>query len=337
MNWLALDIGGANLKLSDGKGYAEATAFALWRESQQLAQELRTQIAEAPRCDHLAVTMTGELADCFETKEIGVKFIIGAVSQAADGRHTRVYLIDGTMVSPQIALQRPLAVAAANWHALARFAGRYARRGPALLLDVGSTTCDIVPLLDGVPVVNAKTDTERLMSGELVYTGVERTPVCALIDSAPYRGEACPLAQEVFATSRDLYLILGDLPEEPTDYHTADGRGATKGAARHRLGRLISADGDHFNHRDAVAIAQTAADAQVAKIAAGIRRVCAMLPRRPEMVICSGHGEFLARRTLETMDLNPSMVSLTKELGSRISRCATAHALAVLAREAVGG
>ena len=28
--------------------------------------------------------MTGELADCFETKEIGVKFIIGAVSQAAD-------------------------------------------------------------------------------------------------------------------------------------------------------------------------------------------------------------------------------------------------------------
>lgn len=337
MNWLALDIGGANLKMADGKGFAEARAFALWQESHRLAQELRMLIAEAPHCDHLVVTMTGELADCFETKEIGVNYIVQAVSQAADSRHTRIYLIDGTMVSPQIAVQRPLAAAAANWHALARFAGRFARQGAALLIDVGSTTCDIAPLMGGVPIVGAKTDTQRLMTGELVYTGVERTPVCALIDSAPYRGQQCPLAQEVFATTRDVYLILGDMPEEPTDYNTADGRAATKGAARHRLGRLISADGDGFNHRDAVTIAQTAADAQTARLASGIRRVIAELPRRPETIIFSGHGEFLARRTLETMDLSPTVVSLGTELGPRISRCATAHALAVLACEAVGG
>jgi probable H4MPT-linked C1 transfer pathway protein len=337
MNWLALDIGGANLKMADGKGFADATAFALWRESDRLAQELRTLIAGAPHCDHLIITMTGELADCFETKEIGVRYIVQAVSEAADSRHTRVYLLDGTMVSPQIAVQRPLFAAASNWHALARFAGRYAKRGHALLVDVGSTTCDVVPLLEGQPLVSARTDTERLMNGQLVYTGVERTPVCALIESAPYRGQQCPLAQEVFATARDVYLILGDLPEQQTDYNTADGRGATKGAARHRLGRLISAGGDDFNHRDAVAIAQTAADAQISKIAAGIRRVMAGLPKRPETIILSGHGEFLARRTLETMDLEPNVVSLGKELGPHISRCATAHALGVLAREAVGG
>ena len=95
MSWLALDIGGANLKVADGVGYAESFPFALWRDSVRLAQELRTVIAQAPACDHLAVTMTGELADCFESKSEGVSFILDSVSEASDGRHTRVYLSDG--------------------------------------------------------------------------------------------------------------------------------------------------------------------------------------------------------------------------------------------------
>ncbi|MEO8493517.1 MAG: H4MPT-linked C1 transfer pathway protein, partial [Planctomycetota bacterium] len=88
MQWLALDIGGANLKVADGLGHAESFPFALWREPEHLVQELRTLIAQSPRCDRLAVTMTGELADCFENKTAGVTFILDAVQQAADGRHT---------------------------------------------------------------------------------------------------------------------------------------------------------------------------------------------------------------------------------------------------------
>src|SRR3954463_13735408 len=102
MHWLALDIGGANLKAADGKGFAESYAFALWREPNRLAQELRTIIAEAPESTHLAVTMTGELADCFDSKTQGVQHILKAVHAAADGRHTRVYLTDGMIVTPQV-------------------------------------------------------------------------------------------------------------------------------------------------------------------------------------------------------------------------------------------
>ena len=87
---LLIDIGGANLKLADGQGYAASYTFSMWKDSRQLAQELRTLIAEAPESDHLAVTMTGELADCFETRTDGVKFILQAVKDAADARHTRV-------------------------------------------------------------------------------------------------------------------------------------------------------------------------------------------------------------------------------------------------------
>src|SRR5690606_12298586 len=107
------------------------------------------------------------------------------------------------------------------------FSARYAEEGSALLIDVGSTTIDVIPLLDGQPVNVGKTDTERLLSGELVYTGVERTPACALLRTISYRGTMCPIANELFATARDAWLILGELPEDPIDKRTADGRPAT--------------------------------------------------------------------------------------------------------------
>ena len=112
MNWLALDIGGANVKAADGLGYAQAYSFAMWRDSSRLAQQIRTAISEAPPCDHLAVTMTGELADCFESKETGVRFILQALADGSDNRHARVYLVDGRLVSPQVALTLPHLVAA---------------------------------------------------------------------------------------------------------------------------------------------------------------------------------------------------------------------------------
>jgi len=333
MNWLALDIGGANIKAADGKGYAESYAFPMWRHSARLAQQIRTIISEAPPSDHLAVTMTGELADCFDSKATGVRFILQAVSDGSDNRHTRVYLVDGRLVAPQVAIAAPHLAAASNWLALARFAGRYVSQGPALLIDVGSTTCDVVPLIDGKPQVKGMHDTARLLSGELVYTGVERSPVCAVLQAAPYRGRSCPLVQELFATMRDAYLVLGQLGEEPGDTHTADGKGATREFARGRLARMVASDRADFSDDDALALAQAAADAQTALLATAIKRICGAFPDPPQKVVLSGHGEFLARRAMEKLGIDVTVISLANELGQIVSRCAPSHALAVLARE----
>lgn len=334
MKWLALDIGGANLKVADGLGYAASYSFALWKDSNLLTRELRKAIAESPPSDRLAVTMTGELADCFETKVEGVQFILQAFSDATDGRHGRVYLSNGALVTPQVALSDPLRAAAANWHVLARFAARFAPSGPALLIDVGSTTCDVIPLFDGQPQAAGTTDTERLLAGELVYTGVERSPVCALLHATPYRGQTCPIAQEVFATTRDVYLILGKIKEDDSMTTTADGRPATKAAARVRLARTICADLEQFNSRDAAVIAEAAAIAQRRLLSQAIEKVATRLPAPPSTVILSGHGEFLAKRVIRQLKATAEVVSLDKQLGSAVSRCAPAHALAVLAREA---
>ena len=333
MKWLALDIGGANIKTADGERFCAVHHFRMWESPQQLADVLRAMIAQVPKVDHLAATMTGELADCFATKAEGVHFILQALTAAADGRHTRIYLTNGFLVTPQIALRQPLLAAASNWHALASFAGRYATRGAAVLIDIGSTTCDIIPLFDGTPIATGKTDPERLINGELVYTGAERSPICALLREAVWRGQACSVAQEVFATTWDAYLMLGELPDEPQQTHTADGKPATRAAARDRLARMICCDRTMFDEDDAREMAAAVAVAQLQLITEALGKVIFRLPAAPGTIIISGRGEFIARRAIQTMQLPAAVVSLTSQLGSDISKCATAHALAVLAKE----
>ncbi|MCL4205591.1 MAG: tetrahydromethanopterin-linked C1 transfer pathway [Pirellulaceae bacterium] len=334
MNWLAVDIGGANLKLADGDRFALVRSFPLWKQAADLAAELTRMFASAPNCRNLAVTMTGELADCFATKAEGVRCILQQVLQAVAGDgQIRVYLTDGRLVPVEIALAEPLAAAASNWHALAAFAGRFAPLGPALLIDIGSTTCDLIPLLDGRPAAVGSNDTQRMLAGELLYTGVERSPVCAVVDRVPYRGGDCPPAQEWFATMRDVYLIRNEIAEDPVCCDTADGRPATRQAAEARLARMICADVSQFDTADAMAMADAAAAAQTERLACAYRSVTASMPAPPRAIVASGHGDFLMRRMLEKSGFHGQILSLTERLGPAMSRVATAHALAVLASE----
>jgi (4-(4-[2-(gamma-L-glutamylamino)ethyl]phenoxymethyl)furan-2-yl)methanamine synthase len=335
MGWLAADIGGANLKLADDGSYASVRSFALWKQPEGLAAELQRMFETAPRHRNLAVTMTGELADCFATKTIGVRHILQQVIQAMpDDRRLQIYLTDGRLVPVETAWTEPLAAAASNWHALATFAGRFAPQGPALLIDIGSTTCDLIPLHDGRPTVVGSDDTRRLLDGHLLYTGVERSPICGVLDRVPYRGEDCPPAQEWFATMRDAYLILGDLPEDDACCETADGRPATRLAARARLARLVCADLSQFDESDAMDMARAAAAAQAASLARAWRTVTA--DDLPRTIIACGHGDFLLRRGLEIVGFDGQTVSLARQLNPAVSRVATAHALAVLACERSG-
>ena len=54
----------------------------------------------------------------------------------------------------------------------------------------------------------------------------------------------------------------------------------------------------------------------------------------PTKIIVSGHGDFLVSAALEHVQERAPIVRLSHELGTAFSRCASAHALAVLAREA---
>lgn len=333
MEWLGLDVGGANLKISDGDQYARSEAFALWREPEHLAVRLAGVIAAAPNADAFAATMTGELADCFRTKAEGVRAIVDALVEAVGGRRLRVYLTSGEFVPPGTAVERAAEAAASNWHALASYVARQVNRENALLLDIGSTTTDVIPIVDGIPAARGTDDTTRLLHGELVYTGVTRTPVCAVVDFLPWRKQRVSVASELFATTLDAYLLLGELSEMPDMTDTADGRPALRDAARDRLARMICADCDVFDEHDAIAAANYIRQCQTARIGIGIRRVLGELDEPPRKIVISGNGEFLGRRVAQRLGLEVEIVSLLETLGPSISACAAAHAVAVLASE----
>jgi (4-(4-[2-(gamma-L-glutamylamino)ethyl]phenoxymethyl)furan-2-yl)methanamine synthase len=325
--FVGLDIGGANLKAAHADGAALTRPLELWKDPAALPAALRGLLADLPPADTLAVTMTGELCDCFETKRQGVSAILDAVESAAGGRRVRVWRTDGRLVPPAEARADPLKTAAANWHALATYAGRLAPDGPALLIDLGSTTTDVVPLRDGRPVPRGLTDPERLRCGELVYTGARRTPLCALLG-----GEA---AAEWFATTLDAYLLLGWLPEDPADRGTADGRPATRAHAHARMARMLCADAETCSPEETRRLAERALLKQVYFLGSAFRRVVERLPTPPRTIILAGSGERLAGVALRgQQDFPvPEVISLADRLGPEVSRAACAYAVAVLATE----
>src|SRR6476619_5705885 len=123
---LGLDIGGANLKAATPDKRAVSVPFPLWKQPDRLPAALAELVARFPDAEELAVTMTGELCDCYETKRDGVIAIIKAVRFASGGKRIRVWSTDGAFVDSEEAKRKHLKVASANWHALATFAGRIA-------------------------------------------------------------------------------------------------------------------------------------------------------------------------------------------------------------------
>jgi probable H4MPT-linked C1 transfer pathway protein len=334
MTWLGLDIGGANLKAADGRGWARSVPFPLWRDPAGLADAIARLIESAPAADRLAVTMTGELCDCFRTKVEGVRHILASVQQAASGRGVRVYLVDGRLVCTEKARAMPELAAASNWRALAQFACRYVEGASGVLVDVGSTTTDIIPLIKGCPRPIGRSDTDRLLAGELVYTGVGRTPVCAITRHLPWRGTRCPVAAEVFATAADAYVVQDELAEQADASWTADGRPLTKEFARQRLARMICADASTFAVADAEAAAAAVRQVQFDQLGAAIWHLGVTAGEGPECLVISGLGEFLARQAGMSVFPGVGIISLSERLGGAASESAPAHALAVLAREA---
>jgi probable H4MPT-linked C1 transfer pathway protein len=322
---LGLDIGGANLKAAHVRRVARLLPFALWKDPAGLPGALGDLLRGWPSFDRLAVTMTGELCDCFESKRQGVCAILDAVRAVAGPVAVRVWSTGGEFLDPAEARAAPLRVAAANWLALATWAGRHAPAGPALLLDVGSTTTDLVPLLDGRPVPLGRTDPERLRSGELVYLGVRRTPLCALLDA-----EA---ATELFATTLDVFLVLGMIPEDSGDTMTADGRPATRAAAHARLARMVCADLETCTEAERLVLAERALARLVDRIGSAADRVAGRLPGPPQTYLLAGSGEFLARMVVDSRsrDTPARIVSVSQLLGRDVSHAACAYAVAVLA------
>jgi (4-(4-[2-(gamma-L-glutamylamino)ethyl]phenoxymethyl)furan-2-yl)methanamine synthase len=325
---LAVDVGGANTKAARLHGTSLRTVsrpFEVWRDREALAGVLRDVAAEAGEADAVAITMTAELSDAFRTKREGVGFVLDAAEDALGDRPLSVLTTAGELVSVRAARARPWDVAAANWMATALAVAD--AHPDALLIDIGSTTGDIVPIAAGRVAASGHNDLERLLAGELVYTGVLRTNLAAIAPRVPVRGEWCPVSPEYFAISADVHLVLGRLAAEAYDCPTPDGRPATVAFARERIARLVCSDADQLDAGEIAAIAAFLAGQQVGQIAGAARRVQRPLPPQAP-VVAVGAGAFLGREVAAR--LGRAVADAPAPWGGTGAEMAPAAALAAL-------
>ena len=190
------------------------------------------------------------------------------------------------------ARSRPLDFAATNWVASALFAA--SRVDDCILVDVGSTTTDIVPIKGGRLACEGRTDLTRLSAGELVYTGVLRTNPNTLTTSVPVRGRPCRVAAEYFAVMADAYVLLGRLDAADYTCPTPDGRDSSPAACAERLARLVCADREMLSEAEIVKIARYLVECQLRVVSEGLLQVVSRCEAPTAAVAPAGVGAFLA-------------------------------------------
>lgn len=333
------DIGGVNTKAVRLEYHVgempeiQATSryFEIWHDRNELLTVLREVAMEMnfEKADAMAVTMTAELSDVFRTKREGVLFIFDCLTAAFPPTPLYALSLDGDFAPLERARERPLDFAAANWLAVALFLAE--RYSDCLLIDVGTTTTDIIPIRAGKVASQGRTDLARLAAGELVYTGALRTNPSAIVSQVPVKGRMCRVSPEYFAIMGDVYLVLRYLSAEEYVCPTPDGRSKTGEDARERLARLVCADGEMLTEEETMALARYLHEKQVQQITEALFQVLSRMEGdyRPPL-ISTGLGRFLGvesgrRLGLTIIDLadewGPEMAAVTPSL-------AVAHLLA---------
>jgi (4-(4-[2-(gamma-L-glutamylamino)ethyl]phenoxymethyl)furan-2-yl)methanamine synthase len=249
------DIGGAHLKAARAENGRISDALQIPSPLRlglgALLQAFKQARERMSGADRHVCTMTGELADTFASRAEGVQSLTEIAARELQPERVLIYAGRAGLVPPEAASSHVDDIASANWHATAAFAAKQKRN--ALLIDVGSTTTDIIPIVGGTVAARAYTDAERLQAGELVYTGLVRTSLMGVVDRAPVDGRWIPLVREHFATTADVYRVLGSLPEAADQMSTADGREKTLDASTVRLARMVGKDAVIREARDSLA------------------------------------------------------------------------------------
>src|SRR5579885_1354064 len=333
------DVGGAHLKAARAENgvITEAAQIAcpLWLGTGELDRafsEARECLGRAPLN---AVTMTGELSDIFATRAQGVTSLAGRMTELLQPDRAMFYSCRCGLVPPGEAAGRAAEIASANFHASAAFIAKHLPA--ALFIDIGSTTADIIPVACGRPANLGRTDAERLVHGELVYTGLVRSFLMSGPKLVPFAGGWTPLMNEWFAAMADVHRILGQLPGGADLMDTPDGREKTVAGSIARLARMIGRDSSEADKAAWEGLAQFFAEAQLRGLtdAAFLVLSRGVVPRSAPAVgagIGRGIARELAARLHRTYIDFEELIDAAPHARAHASDCAAAASLALLAQ-----
>jgi probable H4MPT-linked C1 transfer pathway protein len=349
VNVIGWDIGGANTKAAfistkNGSIRKLATAieyFPVWKDPEKLSNvlhRLKKRVSDSVKLDCVGVTMTAELSDVYRTKREGVNRILTCVAQVFPVTPVFVLDVEASLRSIAEAKSEPLKVAAANWAATGWTVSHLLK--DCIVIDIGSTSTSIIPVVEGAISAVGRTDLEKLMNGELVYTGSLRTNIAAIVNSIPVRGGVARVSSELFAQSGDVHLILGNITGKEYTVETADGRGKTRAEAMARLARVVCADIEMLTEQEIVQIARYIYEKQIEQVAEGLSQVYARIkPRAKAKVgaVVTGLGkDFLARKAAQQVGID-EIIDLNELLHHDVATVSTAVGVALMAASKLEG
>ncbi|MBO0663913.1 S-layer protein [Jiella sp. MQZ9-1] len=341
---LGWDIGGAHLKAALCENGAIRRIWQertpIWQGLGHLEDGLETILGaiDAGAVSRHVVTMTGELSDVFASRREGVEKLTRLFADKLSG-DILIYGGAAGFLAPGDARSHVDAIASANWHATAALAATAIE--DALVIDMGSTTTDILPIAGGQIVTTAASDHTRLIAGELVYQGYTRTPLMAVATHLPFKGRPVPVMNELFATMADVQRLRGGFDEVDDLYPTADGQEKSPEASRRRLARMIGLDAEDGSDAAWAALADGFAEAQLRRIHDAVMQVLSrhsVSPAAP--VVIAGTGRPMLKSLAARLDRGvvdfPDLFDCPAALRDAACRAAPAAAVAVLGSRLTG-
>jgi len=319
---IGIDIGGANTKVASASGEARSLYLPLWRDN-DLAGELQ-RIKEEFEPKRVGVVITGELADAFKSKREG----ICSIASSVDSVFVRPYYLNVRgQFTRQITESEASLYAASNWTASAAFVARCV--SDCIFVDLGSTTCDVIPIRDGKPAAMT-TDFERLRERELIYTGVLRTNFATILRLVTLNGEKYLLASELFAIAADAHRVLGNISAEDYACDTPDARPRDLEACYRRIARVLLCDVEELGRKNARDVARQVERAQIDELAQAL----AFQAHKHDLnaVVGVGLGEFLIAKAASKVRLKCHLLS--RQYGKQLSKVFPAFAVANLTHDA---
>ena len=174
------------------------------------------------------------------------------------------------------------------------------------MMDIGSNTTDIIPIIGGKIATKSRTDLDRLISGELIYTGSLRATIPSIVRKVNVRGSSCRISFEKFALVADVHLILGHITQDQYNCDTADGRENNLENSYARLSRIVCADIEMVSREELDKIAREIYEKQIEQIKEGFNQVIQNYKVAKDLdfpVVVTGLGkDFLAKKVVESLN-----------------------------------
>ncbi|MEJ2295003.1 MAG: hydantoinase/oxoprolinase family protein [Candidatus Lokiarchaeota archaeon] len=317
---LGLDIGGANtkaalLEFTEGNITRSASVieyFPFWEKTNKDIINMLNRLVKNVRSnwplskeeiEYIAVSITAELSDAFYTKRQGIFIILEALKEVFGIKRLTFINTHNQFVDYSLAKKDYLAISAANWVGTALFVGNFLHN--CILIDGGSTTIDMIPIVNSLPSTIGKNDTSRMLNHELIYTGGLRATIPSITHFVPYHGNNIRISFEKFALVSDVHRILKNISEEEYINDTADNRSTSLEDCYARLARTICSDLDLVSKKELNIIAGYIYEKQIGIITSEIKLLMRNLFERhpefknnPQFIITGLCADFLIKKAL---------------------------------------